>query len=97
MNYFKTIYKTHVLCALMKLHTETSLLRTKTICLIGENMIIHCNHWGGGVLFLCLPPFNSNFRYFEIKYLLPGTSNLRDSVVICLWLFYRAVTLLANV
>ena len=32
---------------------------------------------GGGVLFLCLPPYNSNFQYFEIKSLVPRTSDLR--------------------
>ena len=31
---------------------------------------------------LCLPPYNSNLRYFEIKPLVPRTSNLRDSTVV---------------
>ena len=41
--------------------------------------------WGGrgGIYFLlCLPPYNSDFQYFEIKPLVPRTSNLRDSTVI---------------
>ena len=28
-----------------------------------------------------LPPYNSNFQYFEIKSLVPRTSDLRDSTV----------------
>ena len=39
------------------------------------------NHICGGYIFLCLPLFNSNFRYFEIKPLVPRTSNLRDATV----------------
>ena len=37
---------------------------------------------GGGGLFVCLPPYNSNFRYFEIKSLVLRTSNLIDSTVV---------------
>ena len=42
--------------------------------------------WGGGgkgklVLFLCLPLYNLNFRYFDIKSLFPRTLNLQDSAV----------------
>ena len=36
---------------------------------------------GGGGVFLCLPPYNSNFQYFEIKSLVPRTSNLQESAV----------------
>ena len=32
-------------------------------------------------MFACLPPYNSNFRYFEIKSLVPRTLNLPDSIV----------------
>ena len=39
------------------------------------------NHFLGGYIFLCLPPYNANFRYFEIKYAVPKTSNLQDSTV----------------
>ena len=34
------------------------------------------------VYLICLPPFNSNFRYFEIKSLVPRISNFRDPVTI---------------
>ena len=33
-------------------------------------------------IFLCVPPYNSNFRYFKIKPPVPRTSNLRDSTVL---------------
>ena len=32
--------------------------------------------------FNCLPPYHSNFRYFEIKSLVSRTTNLRDSSVL---------------
>ena len=32
-------------------------------------------------MFLCLPPYNLNFKYFEIKSLVPRTLNLRDLTV----------------
>ena len=32
-------------------------------------------------IFLCLPPYNSNFRYFVIERLVCKTSNLQDSTV----------------
>ena len=31
---------------------------------------------------VCLPPFNLSFLFFEIKPLVPRTSNLRDSTVL---------------
>ena len=34
--------------------------------------------------FLCLLPYNSNFRYFETKPLVRKTLNLRDSAVSCI-------------
>ena len=34
-----------------------------------------------GYILLCLIPYNSNFQYFEIKPLVPRTSNLRDSTI----------------
>ena len=34
-----------------------------------------------GLLLFCIPQYNSNVRYFEIKSLVPRTSNLRDSIV----------------
>ena len=62
--------------------------------LLENNLIII---WGGGCIFLCLPPFNSNFPYFKRKFLVPRTSNLPDSTVICvlpslaiIWLRKRA-------
>ena len=39
------------------------------------------NSFFGGYIFLCLPPYNSNFRYFEIKSVVPRTSNFQDSSV----------------
>ena len=35
----------------------------------------------GGYIFLCQPPYNSNFQFFEIKLLVLRTSNSRDSTV----------------
>ena len=42
-------------------------------------------------IFLCLPPYNSNFRYFETKSLVPRTSNLRDSTIFSDVIFHRAI------
>ena len=79
------IIKTYVLGELKKHLSETFLLSTQNIYLIGE--ITDNNHffyflfffWGGGgggvYIFLCLPPYNSNFRYFEKKSLVPRTLN----------------------
>ena len=36
----------------------------------------------GGYLFLCLPLYHSNFRYFEIKPPVQRTSNLQDLTVV---------------
>ena len=52
-------------------HTNTCLIE-KTVKLI----IIF-----GGYKFVCLPPYISNFRYFEIKSPVLRTSNFRDSTV----------------
>ena len=35
----------------------------------------------GSYIFLCLPPYNSNLQFFEIKPLVPRTLNLRDLTV----------------
>ena len=35
----------------------------------------------GGYIFLCLPPYNSNCRHFEIKSVVPRTLNLQDSSI----------------
>ena len=43
-----------------------------------KNLIIFI--CGGGHLFLYLSPYNSNFRYFEIKSLVPRTLNLQGSM-----------------
>ena len=34
-----------------------------------------------GYIYSCLPPYNSNFRYFQINSLVTRTSSLRDSTV----------------
>ena len=39
---------------------------------------------GGVIIFLSLPPYNSNFRYFKRKSLVPRTLNLRYATVLCL-------------
>ena len=70
--------KTYVLYALKKRLMETLLLHTNNICLIGKK---RANNLFGGYIYLCFPPFHSNFRYFEIKFLVPRTSNFRDSTV----------------
>ena len=43
--------------------------------------IIIWGRGGGGVIFLCLPPYNMNFRYFDIKSLVPRALNSQDSTV----------------
>ena len=48
----------------------------KNLCLMGKMKIIF-----GGYTFLCLPPYNLNFRYFEIKPLVRRTSNYRELTV----------------
>ena len=35
----------------------------------------------GGYIYSCQPPYNSNFRSFKIKPLVPRSSNLRDSLL----------------
>ena len=41
------------------------------------------NHFGGAIImFLCLPPYNLNFRYFEIKSIVPRTLTLQDSSIL---------------
>ena len=39
------------------------------------------NHFRG-YIYLCLPPYNPNFIYFEIKSLYPLSSNLENSTVV---------------
>ena len=66
----------------MKRLHEMFLLHTQSICLKGAKLIIIIlGGVGGGVyIFLCLLPYNSNFPYFEIKSLVPRTSNLQDLI-----------------
>ena len=40
------------------------------------------NNCFGGYIYLCLPPYNTNFLYFEIKSLVPCASILGDSTVV---------------
>ena len=44
-----------------------------------ESSTLPLNHCAS--LFLCLPPYNSNCRYFEIKSVVPRTLNLQDSTL----------------
>ena len=50
-----------------------SFMHTKHLGLIGGKLIIIFFFGGGGgkggegIIFLCLPPYNLNFRYFELK------------------------------
>ena len=53
------------------------------------------NHFEGLCIFLCLPPYNLNFRYFEIKYLVPRTSSCALALSMQS-LFREAVCLIAD-
>ena len=73
VNYFQILsIKTYVLCAKKESSlSETFLLGAQNICLTGKNP---ANHFGD-YIFTCLLSYNSNVRYFEIKFLVPKTSN----------------------
>ena len=81
MNCFKYYLYKHMFCVHKRnVSRDVYLTHTKHI-LIGEKT--DNNHFGvGGGLYILILPYNSNFRYFEIKSLVPRTSFFQDSNVI---------------
>ena len=76
MNYFNNCLIDMFWC-IKETSLEMFLLRTKNMLDIKTPIIIIL----GGYIFLCLPPYYSNFRYFEIKPQGHRTTNLRDLTV----------------
>ena len=82
MNFYKNI---GVVCVKETSPWDVSLTHTKHMFDWKKLIIIFFffgGGGGGGDIFLCIPAYNTNFRYFKVKSLAIRTSNLRVSTVV---------------